>query len=120
MFPQNTMTNWSRTLVVGIIGIFFLAVTRRYTEACNEAICASVVSKCMLTQSCKCDLVTCTCCKECFSCLSYLYDECCSCVGKPPAFLRYPREPTVLYFKTFPPIARRPLPQAKHHGQPIE
>ena len=53
-----------------------------WVQACNEAICASVVSKCMLTQSCKCDLVTCTCCKECFSCLSYLYVECCSCVGK--------------------------------------
>ncbi|NP_001295476.1 twisted gastrulation protein homolog 1-A-like isoform X1 [Athalia rosae] len=52
--------------------------------ACNEAICASVVSKCMLTGSCKCDLVTCTCCKECFSCLSYLYDECCSCVDLCP------------------------------------
>lgn len=50
--------------------------------ACNEAICASVVSKCMLTQSCKCDLKDCSCCKDCFNCLSYLYSECCSCVGK--------------------------------------
>ncbi|KOB65775.1 BMP binding protein [Operophtera brumata] len=48
--------------------------------ACNEAICASVVSKCMLTQSCKCDLKDCSCCKDCFNCLSYLYSECCSCV----------------------------------------
>lgn len=81
-FLQDIMTSWSGTLVAGIIGILFLLATRNYTEACNEAICASVVSKCMLTQSCKCDLVTCACCKECFSCLSYLYDECCSCVGK--------------------------------------
>lgn len=55
--------------------------------ACNEAICASVVSKCMLTQSCKCDLKDCSCCKDCFNCLSYLYSECCSCVGKYSPFL---------------------------------
>ncbi|XP_078043721.1 twisted gastrulation protein homolog 1-A isoform X2 [Augochlora pura] len=78
------MTSWSRTLIAGIVGILFLVIARNYTEACNEAICASVVSKCMLTQSCKCDLVTCACCKECFSCLSYLYDECCSCVDLCP------------------------------------
>lgn len=51
------------------------------TAICNEAICASVVSKCMLTQSCKCDLTHCSCCKDCYNCLSYLYSECCSCVG---------------------------------------
>lgn len=50
--------------------------------ACNEAVCASIVSKCLITQSCKCDLANCSCCKECFSCLSNLYSECCSCVGK--------------------------------------
>ncbi|XP_001600362.1 twisted gastrulation protein homolog 1-A [Nasonia vitripennis] len=61
-----------------------LLMTASWSYGCNEAICASVVSKCMLTQSCKCDLVTCTCCKECFSCLSYLYDECCSCVDLCP------------------------------------
>lgn len=53
-------------------------------NACNEAICASVVSKCMLTQSCKCDLKNCSCCKDCFNCLSYLYSECCSCVDMCP------------------------------------
>ena len=32
--------------------------------ACNEAVCASIVSKCMLLQSCKCELQPdCTCCK---------------------------------------------------------
>ena len=31
---------------------------------CNEAVCASIVSKCMLLQSCKCELgPECTCCK---------------------------------------------------------
>lgn len=51
-------------------------------NGCNEAVCASIVSKCTLTQSCKCEMKNCTCCKECFDCLSYLYSECCSCVGK--------------------------------------
>lgn len=51
-------------------------------EACNEAVCLSIVSKCLLTQSCKCDLKKCTCCKDCFTCLGTLYAECCSCVGE--------------------------------------
>ncbi|XP_075230235.1 protein twisted gastrulation-like [Lycorma delicatula] len=55
-----------------------------FVESCNEAVCASVVSKCMITQSCKCDLKNCSCCKECFSCLNYLYSECCSCVDMCP------------------------------------
>ncbi|GLH05200.1 Protein twisted gastrulation [Gryllus bimaculatus] len=52
--------------------------------SCNEAMCASVVSKCMLTQSCKCDLKNCSCCKECFNCLGELYSDCCSCVDMCP------------------------------------
>merc|ERR1712024_331414 len=53
--------------------------------ACNEAVCASIVSKCMLLQSCKCELQPdCTCCKRCFECLDYLYSECCSCVDMCP------------------------------------
>ncbi|KAK9295339.1 hypothetical protein QLX08_010294 [Tetragonisca angustula] len=78
------MTSWSGTLVAAVTGILLLLAIAKHCDGCNEAICASVVSKCMLTQSCKCDLVTCTCCKECFSCLSYLYDECCSCVDLCP------------------------------------
>uniref|UniRef100_A0A8D8RWT1 Protein twisted gastrulation n=1 Tax=Cacopsylla melanoneura TaxID=428564 RepID=A0A8D8RWT1_9HEMI len=54
------------------------------TEACNEAVCASIVSKCMITQSCKCDMKNCTCCKDCLNCLSYLWTECCSCVDLCP------------------------------------
>lgn len=75
LYKEVTMAN----KVVLILG-FLSAVSVIY--ACNEAICASVVSKCMLTQSCKCDLKDCSCCKDCFSCLGYLYSECCSCVGK--------------------------------------
>ena len=55
------------------------------TEACNEAICASLVSKCLLIESCSCDMsdkANCKCCGECQLCLAKLYSECCSCVGK--------------------------------------
>ena len=39
----------------------------------------------ILHQSCKCDLQPdCTCCKQCFECLDYLYSECCSCVDMCP------------------------------------
>lgn len=58
-----------------------------YTHACNEAVCASLVTKCMLLKSCECDMTkrdNCTCCKECHRCLSKLYTECCSCVGLCP------------------------------------
>ncbi|XP_018320461.1 protein twisted gastrulation [Agrilus planipennis] len=61
-----------------------LVVVLHQAESCNEAVCGSVVSKCLLTQSCKCDLKNCTCCKECSACLSYLYSECCSCVDMCP------------------------------------
>lgn len=63
-------------LLVGLLGQLALS--------CNEQVCASIVSKCMLTQSCKCDLKDCTCCKECYNCLNYLYGECCSCVDMCP------------------------------------
>uniref|UniRef100_T1J4Z8 Protein twisted gastrulation n=1 Tax=Strigamia maritima TaxID=126957 RepID=T1J4Z8_STRMM len=66
-------------LLVGISQYILLA-----SSSCNEAICASIVSKCMLTQSCKCDLKNCTCCRDCFSCLDDLYYECCSCVEMCP------------------------------------
>lgn len=54
----------------------------RYTSSCNQMLCASIVSKCMLTQSCKCELKNCTCCRDCYQCLSWLWQECCSCVGE--------------------------------------
>lgn len=69
------------SVIVPSIVIFLVHIT----VACNEAVCASIVSKCMLLQSCKCDLhPDCTCCKKCFECLDYLYSECCSCVEMCP------------------------------------
>nr|CAI5855669.1 unnamed protein product [Callosobruchus analis] len=66
----------------------------QHVESCNEAICGSVVSKCLLTKSCNCNVKNCTCCKDCFNCLSYLYTECCSCVG------RYTKTYSTEYLKT--------------------
>ncbi|KAH9515756.1 Twisted gastrulation protein 1-B [Bulinus truncatus] len=56
-------------------------------EACNEAVCAPLVSKCMLIKCCGCEMTesNCSCCKNCSICLSKLYTECCSCVGMCPA-----------------------------------
>lgn len=56
-------------------------------DACNESICASIVSKCTLLRSCDCDIepTGCSCCKKCFACLDFLQVECCSCVGLCPS-----------------------------------
>jgi hypothetical protein len=71
-------------LVVSLWTVLLVGVTQFIVGVvgCNEAVCASIVSKCTLTQACKCELKNCSCCRECFDCLTYLYDECCSCVGK--------------------------------------
>lgn len=54
------------------------------SHACNELTCAPIVSKCMITKSCNCDYKACTCCRECYECLSYLFAECCDCFGLCP------------------------------------
>lgn len=64
--------------------LLVVVCTLGVSMACNEAICASIVSKCMLTQSCKCDKLNITCSRDCFYCLGYLYTECCSCVEMCP------------------------------------
>ncbi|KAJ9575625.1 hypothetical protein L9F63_007559, partial [Diploptera punctata] len=69
---SRKMLRWMTVLVATLC-------VMNVVDSCNEAVCASVVSKCMLTQSCKCDLKNCSCCKDCFSCLGDLYSECCSC-----------------------------------------
>jgi len=74
------MLRWISAFVVVVTTLYFMDTA----NSCNEAVCASVVSKCMLTQSCKCDLKNCSCCKDCFSCLGELYSECCSCVDMCP------------------------------------
>ncbi|XP_071092157.1 twisted gastrulation protein homolog 1-A-like [Haliotis cracherodii] len=76
----------------GVLAVLCLA------EACNEAICASRVSKCMLIKCCECnmsDKKNCTCCRDCQVCLADLYTECCSCVGLCP-----PPDPNMDLYKT--------------------
>ena len=53
---------------------------------CNEAVCASIVSKCTLLRSCDCQITEdgCPCCKKCFACLEFLQADCCACVGLCP------------------------------------
>jgi len=74
------MLRW--VVLISLCGLIDLL---QEAEGCNEAVCGSIVSKCLLTQSCKCDFKKdCSCCKECANCLNYLYDECCSCVDMCP------------------------------------
>lgn len=80
---EKRKLDWKRLCLAMAAAIVALTVlVPEAVDGCNEAVCASVVSKCMLTQSCKCDLSNCSCCFECSQCLSVLYTECCSCVGK--------------------------------------
>lgn len=79
--PPPIMEIW-RSLTVGTIVLLAIVCFYGTVESCNEVVCASIVSKCMLTQSCKCELKNCSCCKECLKCLGKNYEECCSCVGK--------------------------------------
>lgn len=73
-----------KILLVSLGTALGLLCLTQFAYSCNEMVCASIVSKCMLTQSCKCDMKNCSCCKECSECLSYLYTECCSCLEMCP------------------------------------
>lgn len=108
--------NMPKVLISMTFALPLLAIVGFFSvQGCNEAVCASIVSKCMLTQSCKCELRNCTCCKECFSCLDYLYAECCSCVGE--CFLHIIFLLGVL--KTCA-LSFRNVPQAKQYSQRVK
>lgn len=72
---------YSRIFLVFPVMILSAFAYNAFTGGCNEAVCGSIVSKCMLMQSCKCDAKNTTCSKDCFYCLDKLYLECCTCVG---------------------------------------
>lgn len=83
MFLTNlstAMAVWCSVAVALICPIITLA----NADGCNEFVCGSVVSKCLLTQSCQCKLSDCFCCKDCLNCLGELYTECCSCLDMCP------------------------------------
>jgi len=70
---------------VALVVIFVCSILIPQSIACNDAVCASLVSKCLLLKSCECDMSNrsnCTCCVDCHRCLARLYTDCCSCVGK--------------------------------------
>ncbi|KAJ3660482.1 hypothetical protein Zmor_004930 [Zophobas morio] len=64
-YVQWRIKMWKLALLCAILGTLFLTPK---VNTCNEAVCGSI---------------------ECFNCLSYLYDECCSCVesGDQPGLL---------------------------------
>jgi len=71
-------------MAVMLLLVVVLMSLTRPGAACNEAVCASLVSKCLLLKSCECDMTdrrNCTCCTDCHRCLERLYTDCCSCVG---------------------------------------
>ncbi|TRY69872.1 hypothetical protein DNTS_015337 [Danionella cerebrum] len=61
----------------------FLLSSLSLALACNKALCASDVSKCLIQELCQCRPAdgNCSCCKECMLCLGSLWEECCDCVG---------------------------------------
>ncbi|XP_031626994.1 protein twisted gastrulation [Contarinia nasturtii] len=77
-------TDYTRIFGVSTLAVFLLIVSVHLSQSCNEQVCASIVSKCMLTQSCKCDSKNYSCCSECFKCLGHLQLECCSCLEMCP------------------------------------
>ena len=63
--------------------IFFLISNLIMVNCCNKSLCGSIVTKCLLTKSCKCEeRFNVRCYKECFTCLEDLYQECCPCFGE--------------------------------------
>lgn len=63
--------------------LLLLLSTLSIALACNKALCASDVSKCLIQELCQCRPAdgNCSCCKECMLCLGSLWEECCDCVG---------------------------------------
>lgn len=60
-------------------------VHKNVALSCNEEICGSIVSKCILTQSCKCDKNDMSCFKDCVRCMGKQYfEDCCACVDLCP------------------------------------
>ncbi|KAM7358548.1 protein twisted gastrulation-like [Cochliomyia hominivorax] len=69
-------------LYIVIISSF---ICRSMATSCNEDICGSIVSKCILTQSCKCEQKDLSCYRDCVRCMGKKYfEDCCGCVDLCP------------------------------------
>ncbi|KAJ8272890.1 hypothetical protein GJAV_G00094650 [Gymnothorax javanicus] len=73
----------SQALIPASAALLLLLTGLSLTTACNKALCASDVSKCLIQELCQCrpSEGNCSCCKECMMCLGTLWEECCDCVG---------------------------------------
>lgn len=73
--------------IIFLIGVLIAKI--EIVESCEQFQCASIISKCMLNQSCKCDWsngADATCYSDCIRCLGHKqFMECCSCVGICPS-----------------------------------
>ena len=74
---DRIMTTQKKSIIIILAFLFcssvlFLEITG--STVCNEALCASIVSKCTLLKSCECEITPsgCECCAKCFACLEYL------------------------------------------------
>lgn len=72
------MEKFLKLVCISFIVLFHFM--NNYTQCCNESVCGSIVSKCLLMQLCRCTPGNYTCSKECYYCLKGSYSECCSCV----------------------------------------
>lgn len=79
--------------------VFLLFTIFGLIESCKQFQCASIISKCMLNQKCKCDWKNTgnsTCYRDCVRCLGYKYFmDCCSCVQICPVNFTDNSNPTV-------------------------
>lgn len=73
-------SSYKRILTPVIVVILYFSTT---VIACPELECAPIISKCQITDACRCDTSTNgTCQLACSHCLGELFADCCSCVGK--------------------------------------
>lgn len=78
MIATNVLS-WLFFALIAVVGVGAIL-----PQKCENQ-CASVVSKCLLLDACKCEITrdaSCTCCKDCRQCLGKSFLECCSCVRK--------------------------------------
>ncbi|XP_053947688.1 protein twisted gastrulation [Anastrepha ludens] len=77
----------TKLLILGLLALSYqqlIAAGETSLDGCNEYVCGSIVSKCLLTQSCQCNLSNATCLHECLKCLGNMYEECCACLDMCP------------------------------------
>lgn len=75
-------------LDLSLLFVITVAIVTSFTgvSACPRMQCAPIISKCQITDACRCDTsFNATCFKLCSHCLGDLFAECCSCLGICPS-----------------------------------